>query len=63
MCKRGSDGRYHLSLRLLRRNGGRKIPLLRAIVAELGVVATLDFHDVLRVVNVVLHTLVEGTVL
>ena len=57
------DGRYHLSLRLLRRNGGRKIPLLRAVVAELSVIAAFDLHNVFRVVDVILHTLVEGTVL
>lgn len=33
------------------------------IVAELGVAAALNLHSVFRVADVILHTLVEGTVL
>ena len=33
------------------------------IVAELGVAAALNLHSVFRVAEVILHTLVEGTVL
>lgn len=38
-------------------------PLTWAIVAELGVAAALNLHSVFRVADVILHTLVEGTVL
>ena len=57
------DSLHRLGLLFLRRDRGGQISFLRPVVAELGVVATLDFHDVLRVADVVLHTLVEGTVL
>ena len=38
-------------------------PLTWAIVAELGVAAALNLHSVFRVADMILHTLVEGTVL
>lgn len=38
-------------------------PLTWPIVAELGVAAALNLHSVFRVADVILHTLVEGTVL
>lgn len=40
----------------------RQVPLLGAVVAELGVVAALDLHNVLRIVDVILHALVERAV-
>ena len=53
------DGRYHLSLRKWWPEDRSRGP----IVAELGVAAALNLHSVFRVADVILHTLVEGTVL
>ena len=62
LCKKGLDGLHGLFLLLLSRNGGRKISLLGAVVAKLGVVAALNLHNVLGVVDVILHALVQGAV-
>ena len=56
------DGLHRLGLLFLRRDRGGQIPLLGAVVAELGVVAALNFHHVLRIVDLVLHALVQGTI-
>ena len=56
------DGRYCLGLLLRRRDSGGQVSLLRPVVAELGVVAALNFHHVLRVADLVLHALVQGAV-
>ena len=56
------DGRHGLRLLFLRGDGGGQVPFLGAVVAELSVVAALDLHDVLGVVDVVLHALVQRAV-
>ena len=56
------NGLHRLGLLFLRRDGGGQITLLGAVVAELGVIAALNFHHVLCVVDLVLHTLVQGAV-
>ena len=53
---------HRLGLLFLRRDGGGQISFLRPVVAELSVVAALNFHHVLRVVDLVLHALVQGAV-
>ena len=55
-------GLHRLGLLFLRRDGGGQISFLRPVVAELSVVATLNFHHVLRVADLVLHALVQGAV-
>lgn len=53
---------YRLCLLVLRRDGGGQIPLLRPIIAELGMIAAFDFHDVFRVIDVILHALIQRAV-
>ena len=55
-------GLHRPGLLFLRRDGGGRVPLLGAVIAELGVVAALDLHHVLGVVDLVLHALVQGAV-
>lgn len=63
LCQVTIDSSLHrLGLLLLRRDSGGQIPLLGAVVAELGVVAALNFHHILFVVDLVLHALVQGAV-
>lgn len=56
------DSLHRLGLLFLRRDRGGQISFLRPVVAELGVVAALNFHHVLCVVDLVLHTLVQGAI-
>ena len=56
------DSLHRLGLLFLRRDRGGHIFLLRPVIAELGVIAALNFHHVLCVVDLVLHTLVQGAV-
>ena len=56
------DSLHRLGLLFLRRDGGGQVPLLRPVVTELGVIATLDFHHVLSIVNFVFHALVQGAI-
>ena len=62
MCQEDPNGLHRLLLLLLRGDRRRQVPLLGAVVAELGVVTALDLHGVLRIVDVVLHALVEGAI-
>ena len=54
------DSLHRLGLLFLRRDRGGQISFLRPVVAELGVVAALNFHHVLCVVDLVLHTSGSG---
>ena len=56
------DSLHRLGLLFLRRDRGGQISLLRPVVAELGVIAALNFHHIFFVVDLVLHTLVQGAV-
>ena len=56
------DGLHRLGLLFLRRDSGGQVPLLRSVVTELGVIAALNFHHVLCVVDLVLHTLVQRAI-
>lgn len=47
------DGLHRLGLLFLRRDSGGQVPLLRSVVTELGVIAALNFHHVLCVVDLV----------
>ena len=55
-------GLHRPGLLFLRRDSRRRVPLLGAVIAELGMVAALDLHHVLGVVDLVLHALVQGAV-
>ena len=56
------NGSHRLGLLFLRRNRCGQVPLLWAIVTELSVVSAFNLHNVLRVVDVVLHAFYVGGV-
>ena len=56
------DSLHRLGLLFLRRDRGGQISFLRPVVAELGVVAAFDLYNMLCVVDLVLHTLVQGAI-
>ena len=58
----GLDGVHGLGLLFCRRDGSGWVPLLQAVVAELGVVPAFDFHHMFGVVQFVFHALVERAV-
>ena len=62
MGKKGLNGRYGFRLLFRSRDGCGRFPLLRAIVAELGVVATRDLHHVFRIIQLILYALVQRSI-
>lgn len=60
--EKGFDGIYRLGLLLLGRDGSRRVPFLRAIVAKLGVVASFNLYNIFRILDVVFHALIQRAV-
>ena len=61
-CEKCLDGLHRLGLLFLGRNLGRQVPLLRPIVTELGVIAAVDHHDIVGIIDLFRHAAVERSI-